>query len=86
MSGGDEMGDQGILDPINELAHEQHEIWSREARGEGSGADHHRLRRIEVMLDQLWDLLHQRRALRTAGLNPDEAAMRDERTVESYRG
>lgn len=80
------MDDQGIMDHINELAHEQHEIWGREARGGGSDADHHRLRRIEVMLDQLWDLLHQRQALRTAGLNPDEAAMRDERIVEGYSG
>jgi hypothetical protein len=86
MSGGDEMDDQGIMDRINELAHEQHEIWGREARGETSDADHHRLRRIDILLDQLWDLLHQRRALRTAGLNPNEAAMREERIVEGYSG
>ena len=80
------MDDQGIMDRINELARERHEIWSREARAEVTDADRHRLRRLEVMVDQLWDLLHQRQALRTAGLNPEEAAMRDERTVESYRG
>ena len=45
-----------------------------------------RLRRIEVTLDQAWDLLHQRRALRNAGSDPDEAEMRDEKTVEGYLG
>jgi len=30
--------------------------------------------------------LHQRRARRDAGLDPDEAAVRDERTVEGYIG
>lgn len=80
------MDDQRIMDRINELARERREIWSREARAEGTDADRHRLRRIEVMLDQLWDLLHQRQALRTAGLSPDEAVIRDERIVESYTG
>jgi hypothetical protein len=35
-------------------------------------------------LDQCWDLLHHRRARREAGLNPDAAEVRDERTVEGY--
>jgi hypothetical protein len=45
-----------------------------------------RLRRIEVTLDQAWDLLHQRRARRDAGLDPDGATMRDPETVEGYLG
>jgi hypothetical protein len=80
------MDDQEIMDRINELARERRAIWNREARGEGTGADHHRLERIGIMLDQFWDLIHQRRALRTAGLNPNEATMRDERIVEGYSG
>ena len=49
-------------------------------------ADRERLHRIQVTLDQCWDLLHQRRARRAAGLNPDEATVRDEKTVEGYIG
>ena len=42
-------------------------------------------RSLEVTLDQLWDLLRQRRALRDAGRSPDDAAIRPEGTVEGYR-
>ena len=45
-----------------------------------------RLAAIKVELDQLWDLLRQRRALRAAGRNPDDARMRDSETVERYLG
>jgi len=38
------------------------------------------------MLDQCWDLLRQRRAKREFGLDPDEARVRDEKTVEGYTG
>ncbi|HJS27923.1 MAG TPA: DUF2630 family protein, partial [Actinomycetota bacterium] len=46
--------------------------------------DRERLRELEVTLDQCWDLLHQRRALRNAGLDPNDAKVRDEGTVEGY--
>jgi hypothetical protein len=80
------MEDQGIIDRINELAHEEHQLFEKEASGQVSEAERDRLKRLEVTLDQCWDLLHQRRARRSAGLNPDEAAVRDERTVEGYQG
>ena len=50
------------------------------------GEDAGRLSAIKVELDQLWDLLRQRRALRSAGRNPDDAQMRDADTVERYLG
>ena len=50
------------------------------------GEDAGRLAAIKVELDQLWDLLRQRRALRSAGRNPDDAQMRDAETVERYLG
>ena len=50
------------------------------------GVDAGRLAAIKVELDQLWDLLRQRRALRAAGRNPDDARMRDSETVERYLG
>jgi len=78
------MEDKGIIDRINELAREEHELFGKEARGEVTGVERDRLKQIEVTLDQCWDLLHQRRALRSAGLDPDAAKVRDEQTVEGY--
>jgi len=80
------MRDQQVIDRINELAHEEHELFERESRGEVTEAERERMKRLEVTLDQCWDLLHQRRARRSAGLDPDEAKVRDERTVEGYVG
>jgi len=78
------MEDQTIIDRINDLANEEHELFGRESRGEVTEAERERLERIQVTLDQCWDLLHQRRARRSAGLDPDEATVRDEGTVEGY--
>ena len=80
------MEDQNVLDRINELAREEHELFQRESTGEATDADRKRMRNLQVTLDQCWDLLHQRRARRGAGLDPDEAQVRDERTVEGYLG
>jgi hypothetical protein len=78
------MGDEDIIGSINEFANEEHELFQKEARGEASDADRARLRDLEVRLDQCWDLLHQRRARRAAGQNPDEAEVRPESVVEGY--
>ena len=48
--------------------------------------EHDRLRRVEVELDQCWDLLRQRRALRETGGDPREAAVRPADQVEGYLG
>jgi hypothetical protein len=85
-SGGDVMEDRAVFDRINQLAGEEHEIWNKESRKEATDADRERLRRIELTLDQCWDLLHQRQARRAAGLNPNDAKVRDEKTVEGYVG
>lgn len=80
------MDDQHLIDRINALAHEEHELFERESHGEVSAEEQERLRLIEVTLDQCWDLLHQRRARRDAGLDPEGAAVRDPETVEGYLG
>jgi hypothetical protein len=80
------MDDREVIARINELANEEHELFGKESRGEASEADQQRLKRLEVSLDQCWDLLHQRRARRAAGVDPDEATVRDEKTVEGYVG
>jgi hypothetical protein len=59
-------------------------LFERESHGKVTDADRERLRRLEVTLDQCWDLLRQRRARRAAGLDPDEAGVRDQKTVEGY--
>jgi hypothetical protein len=80
------MEDEQVIARINELAGEEHELFEKESRGAASSEDAERLRKLEVTLDQCWDLLHQRRARRAAGLDPDEATVRDASTVEGYLG
>ncbi len=45
-----------------------------------------RLAAIEVELDQCWDLLRQRAALREAGADPARATVRPAGVVENYKG
>jgi hypothetical protein len=78
------MDDKDVLDGIAELAREEHDLFEKEARGEASTRERARLKEIELQLDQLYDLLRQRRARRAAGLDPDEATPRDSDTVEGY--
>ncbi len=78
------MQDADVLTHIDQLANEEHALWEKESRGEASEEDRLRLKRIQVTLDQYWDYLNQRRALRDARRNPDEAQVRDATTVERY--
>jgi hypothetical protein len=78
------MNDDSTLTSISRLANEEHDLFRMESSGEATEVDRIRLGEVEVLLDQCWDLLRQRRARRTAGLDPDDAAVRDERTVEGY--
>jgi hypothetical protein len=76
--------DKTVLEWINELANEEHELFALEAKDGASQEEIERLKTVTVTLDRCWDLLRQRRARRAAGLDPDEARVRDERTVEGY--
>lgn len=69
---------------IEDLVSEEHSLWEREATGEATDADRQRLDSVRVTLDQCWDLLRQRRALREAGLDPEAARVRDADVVEHY--
>ena len=80
------MEDQRVTDRIGELAHEEHELFEKESRGEATDADRQRLKALQITLDQCWDLLRQRRARRDAGMDPDGARVRDAGTVEGYLG
>jgi hypothetical protein len=78
------MTDSQIHKTIEQLVAEEHELWSREAAGDAGEADRRRLEEVKVSLDQCWDLLRQRRALREAGLDPETAAPREADVVEQY--
>jgi uncharacterized protein DUF2630 len=78
------MDDSQIHGTIEQLVAEEHELWEREAAGNVSQADRQRLQDLQVSLDQCWDLLRRRRALREAGGDPDAAAVRRPEVVESY--
>ena len=73
--------DQPVLKYIERLVEEEHRLYEQ---GTLSKVDRKRLAKIQVELDQCWDLLRQRRALRDVGLDPDEAEVRPPQVVENY--
>ena len=82
------MSDESIAAKIEQLVAEEHALRNREQadadRADELAADQHRLEAVQVELDRCWDLLRQRRALRSAGDDPDAAKARDADTVERY--
>ncbi len=84
--------DEQVQARIEELEQEERRL--RRDEGDAAAAqaddqvatDAQRLEAVRVELDQLWDYLRQRRALRDAGQDPDGAQMRDPDTVERYWG
>jgi Protein of unknown function (DUF2630) len=78
------MEDEGIHNRIEELVAEEQELYERGAEGGLSDREHRRLESIRIGLDQCWDLLRQRRALREAGYDPSAARVRDPEVVERY--
>jgi len=77
--------DADILAHVNELVAEEKELRAKLQHHEIDETEEHtRLRSLEVQLDQCWDLLRQRRALRETGQDPDQASVRPENEVEGY--
>jgi len=83
------MSDESIAARIERLVGEEHDLRAREqadaADDNALETDRERLRSVEVELDRCWDLLRQRRALRDAGADPEQAQARDAGTVEGYQ-
>ena len=78
------MDDATIREQIEELVEEEQRLL-QEGAGEGpDDARHARLADLKVDLDRCWDLLRQREAREEFELDPDDASVRDERTVEGY--
>jgi hypothetical protein len=81
----DPIKDSDILAQVNELVAEEKELRAKLQHHEiDETEEHRRLRSLEVQLDQAWDLLRQRRALRESGQDPDGASVRPEGEVEGY--
>lgn len=79
------MDDSQVLHGINSIAEEEEALWLRGGEEGGlSGQEEARLHELKIQLDQAYDLLAQRRARRSAGLNPDEARVRPADIVENY--
>ena len=82
------MNDETVAARIESLVAEEHELRGREQSDSNAAdlleADEQRLRAVQIELDRCWDLLRQRRALRSAGGDPDDAQVRDADTVERY--
>jgi hypothetical protein len=84
--------DEQVREQIEQLEAEERRLRSEERDAaeheaeEVLAADRDRLEAIKVELDQLWDYLHQRQALRDAGEDPAGAAFRDSDIVERYWG
>jgi hypothetical protein len=78
------MDDPQIHGTIEQLVEEEQELWQRESAGEATDEDRRRLQAVKVSLDQCWDLLRQRRALRDVGRDPAAADVRPAEVVERY--
>jgi len=77
------MDDTQILRQIEKLVEEERELRDQ-TESELGDERRARLESLEVALDQCWDLLRQRRALREFGEDPERAHARDATTVERY--
>ncbi len=79
----EKLTDGAVLAHIQKLVQEEEALYGH---GAPSEADRARLKALNVELDQCWDLLRQRRALREFGHDPNEAQVRPAGVVEKYEG
>ena len=79
--------DQDILSQVNKLVAEEQALRDKlQKRAITASEEHDRLKLVEAALDQCWDLLRQRRALRETGGDPRSAEVRPATQVENYLG
>jgi Protein of unknown function (DUF2630) len=76
------MGDQKLLNLIKKLGEKEERLYTKEDLTE---QELNELHEMNIELDQFWDLLRQRRALREMGGNPDAARLRSRDIVENYK-
>lgn len=78
--------DTSVREKISALVAREHEIREQLHQGDDEQRDTRRaaLSHVEEMLDQCWDLLRQRQALRENRQNPAGARARTAAQVENY--
>ena len=76
--------DKEILDHIGGLVGEEHTLLETAGADGLDETQERRLASLEASLDQCWDLLRQRRALRESGRDPGAAEVRPPEVVERY--
>jgi hypothetical protein len=80
------MTDQEILHHISALIDEEHALLEEQQTSSELPEERHaRLKALQVQLDQLWDLLRQRRARREYHEDPDAVQPRDPKIVEHFQ-
>jgi hypothetical protein len=77
----DQTQDNSVMSHIKKLTEKEEHLYGKENL---TDEDIKELHKVKSELDQYWDLLHQRRALRDAGENPNRAEMRSTDTIENY--
>jgi hypothetical protein len=75
--------DTSVLTHIERLVAEEHRLFGQKSL-DSEGSKH--LADVQVELDQCWDLLRQRRALRETGGDPSQAHVRPPEVVKKYLG
>jgi hypothetical protein len=81
---GEQMKEEGkVLSHIQKLVAEEHQLFQHP---KPSADQSHRLAELQTELDQCWDLLRQRRALKETGRDPSEALVRPAGIVKNYEG
>jgi hypothetical protein len=75
------VSDESILKRIEKLVSEEQTLYGKQGIQD---TEQVRLEKLQVELDQCWDLLRQRRALREFGKDPDRAHVRPPSIVEKY--
>lgn len=80
------MDDDELVARINALADEEHDVFALESRRQAAQEDRDRLRSLEGEIDRLWEVLRQRRARRSVGLDPDDETVGHEEDVERFLG
>ena len=79
--------DQDIFSQVHKLVAEEQELRDKlQKRAITESEEHDRLQVVQAALDQCWDLLRQRRALRETGGDPRSAEVRPTSQVENYLG
>jgi hypothetical protein len=77
----DQGKDASVLAHIQRLVAEEHRLFEQ---GELAPDKSKRLTQVQVELDQCWDLLRQRRALRETGGDPSQAHARPPEVIKKY--